>query len=115
MMRCSDSNSQAFSVKNGVWQSEIVLLIFFNIYLDDLSFLLNDSGTECMINECLINHLFYADDCALLAPSPRAIQKLSHICNMYANDCELTFNAKKTKVMYLKPKGMSNLHVPVFT
>ena len=91
------TNSQAFSIKNSVRQGGIVSPIFFNIDLDDLSFLLNDSGTGCMINECLINHLFYADDSALLAPSHRA-RKLNDICNMYANDCELTFNAKKTNL-----------------
>ena len=50
-----------------------------------------------------------------MAPSPSGLQKLIDICMTYASQYELSFNAKKTKVMCFKPKGMSDLYVPDFT
>ena len=43
-----------------------------------------------------------------------SLQTLLNICETYAKKYELSFNVKKTKVMCLKPKKMTNLSVPVF-
>ena len=113
MVRWGAFMSDSFAVSNGVRQGGILSPVLFNIYLDDLSVKLNNS-VGCSINGCTINHLFYADDSILMAPSPSGLQKLIDICVSYASQYELCFNAKKTKVMCFKPKSMSDLYVPVF-
>ena len=83
--------------------------------MDALSDLLNSSDVGCSVNSCKTNHLLYADDSVLLAPSPTAMQHLINICEKYAAKYELTFNVKKTKGMCFKPKSLSKLNIPVIT
>lgn len=115
MIRWGGCISKPFYVTNGVRQGGILSPSFFNIYLDELSQILNDNLSGCMINSCRINHLFYADDSVLLGPSPKSLQNLIDVCEEYAAKYELSFNIKKTKVMCFKPKCLKNIHVPDFT
>ena len=103
-IRWSNVISEPFTVINGVRQGGIASPFYFNIYLDNLSNLLSNAGVGCSINSLIVNHLFYADDSILMAPSLKALQQLINICVDYARDHELVYNVKKTKMMYLKPK-----------
>ena len=114
MVRWGSCLSDQFKVTNGVRQGSIISPYYFNVYLNDLSICLNKCTSGCEINSQKVNHIFYADDSVLLGPSPMSLQTLLNICEMYAKKYELSFNVKKTKVMCLKPKKMSNLSVPVF-
>ena len=53
----------------------------------------------------MFNHLNYADDCVLLAPSSAALQSLISICEEFANDNEMIYNTKKTMCMTFYPKS----------
>ena len=79
--RWGDTCSVSFCVTNGVRQSGIISPILFNLYMDDLSLLLNCSGIGGYIGTTLINHLCYVDD--LLCPislSSSGMQQLLNIC-----------------------------------
>ena len=65
IVRWGNCVSQSFNAQNGVRQGGIGSPIFFNVYLDSLSTILNNSCTGCMVNNCLGNHLLYADDSIL--------------------------------------------------
>ena len=114
MVRWGSSISSCFTVTNGVRQGGILSPLFFNLYLDELSMVLNECNTGCSINSCVTNHLFYADDSVLLGPSPSSLQSLINLCELYANKFELTFNIKKTKVMCFRPKVLSRIFIPEF-
>jgi len=45
--------------------------------------------------------LGYADDIVLIAPSPSAMCKLLAICEVYASDYDIIFNADKSKFIVL--------------
>ena len=47
--------------------------------------------------QCM-NHLMYADDICLLAPTASAMQQLLDICNDYGLANDITFNPLKTVV-----------------
>ena len=47
--------------------------VLFNTYIDDLSSALNNSMIGCSFNGVLDNHLMYADDTCVIAPSPSAL------------------------------------------
>ena len=61
--------SDPFTVSNGVRQGSILSPTLFSIYLDSLSVKLSESGVGCTFNSKCFNHLVYADDTVLLAPS----------------------------------------------
>lgn len=106
--------SASFMVINGVRQGSILSPILFNFYLEDLSNELHDLKVGCHISDICCNHLFYADDCVLIAPSPNALQKLLNCCQKFADKNELVYNEKKTKCMVFKPNGFYDLHIPKF-
>ncbi len=104
--------SECFTVSNGVRQGGILSPILFNIYMDDLSVVLNNSKLGCRINGTAVNHLMYADDTCLIASSPTALQNLLNICSDFAYVNSVVFNEGKTKLMCYKPKSLANLRVP---
>ena len=106
--------SDFFYVTNGVRQGGILSPILFNIYIDNLSCRLNNSGIGCHINGKCMNHIIYADDSVILAPSPMALQRLLNICSQYAKEFDIIYNAKKSCVMSFMPNRL-NLYVPSFS
>ena len=104
--------SSSFNVSNGVRQGRVISPILFNLVADDLSRKLNECYAGYYLNGQSQNHLFYADDSVLIAPSPHALQELVDICQVYARDNGIRYNVKKTVCMCVKPKTRKHLKVP---
>ena len=111
-VKWSNCLSTYFKVTNGVRQGGIMSPILFNTFINDLSVNLLEEGVGCHLGTQCMNHLFYADDSVLLAPSPSALQKLIHICEQFALDNEMLYNPKKSTCMCFRSKEMKKLHVP---
>ena len=86
--------------------------MFFSVYMDDLSIVLNSSKVGCALNGVTINHLMYADDTCLLAPSPAALQHLLNLCSDFACNNSVVFNEGKTRLMCYRSRLQSNLQIP---
>lgn len=96
--------SDSFTVCNGVRQGSLLSPKLFTIYIDDLSRLLSACSTGCYVNGMCANHLFYADDICLLAPSSNAMQHLLNICVSYGEQHDIVFNAQKSLHLVFKPR-----------
>ena len=83
--------------------------------MDELSVKLNNVVLGCYVNGQPLNHLFYADDSVLLAPTPEALQKMIHICETFGDDVELVYNTKKTFCMSVFPRWLKGLCTPDIT
>ena len=83
-IRWGSQYSGCFAATNGVRQGGVLSPALFNCYMDDLSNVLLQSKLGCNINGLYVNHLMYADDTCLIAPSPGALtvppQSLFRIC-----------------------------------
>ena len=70
-----------------------------------MSVLLIKSNVGCMIDGVCYNHLFYADDLCLLAPSAIAPQKLLNVCYQYGITHDITYNPSKLVCIGFKPSN----------
>ena len=106
-MRWNNQLSNAFHVTNDMQQGGIISPPLFNVYMDTLS--LNGMRIGCCINNCVINHLIYADDLVLFPPSAKGLQKLVETVHNYGVDNNIKFNQTRQSVcvlskLYLKSR-----------
>jgi hypothetical protein len=61
------------------------------------------SGVGCYIGMTFVGALAYADDIVLSAPAPNATRKLLTICDDFAAQYDIVFNADKSKFLVIIP------------
>ena len=110
---CNNVMSSPFTVSNGVRQGGVLSPILFNIFIDDLSDILCATKLGCYLNDTCFNHICYADDAVLLAPSPEALQLLINKCQDFACNNDMIYNVKKSVIMAFRSPVLGNLPLPV--
>ena len=85
-----------FHCLNGVRQGGILFPRLFAVYVDDLLKQLRDARSGCFIWHQYINHVMYADDICLRAPSALGLQKLLKMCYNFSQDNDIFFNSLKS-------------------
>jgi len=83
-------------VKNSVRQSGIISPMLFCINIDGLLCILSESGVGCYTGNVFVGALAYADNIALLAPTPSTMRRLLRICDEYGQQFSVMFNAAKS-------------------
>ena len=79
----------------------------FIVYIDDLNNMLNSAGIGCHIHNCCTNHVFYADDICVIAPSPSGLQGLLNRCAKFGLENYVEYNPIKSLCMVFKPRGFN--------
>ena len=92
--------SDPFDVTNGVRQGGVLSPVLFTVYLDELLQRLSALAIGCHVGHHYVGSLCYADDIALLAPSPSGLRILLRECELFATDHNLIFIATKTQLIY---------------
>ena len=72
-VRWNSCMSHSFFVSNGVRQGSVLSPVLFAVYLDGLLQKLSETGVGCYRGTHFVGAVCYADDIALLAPSPSAL------------------------------------------
>jgi hypothetical protein len=67
--------------------------------------LLADTGIGCYIGTNFVGALAYADDIVILAPTATAMRRLLAVCDEYAREYNISFNASKSKCMIIVPSS----------
>jgi len=93
-----------FTALSGVKQGAVLSLILYCVYVDDLLLILSKAGVGCFIGLRFVGALAYANDHLLLAPTAPAMRKLLAICEDYAPEYRISFNALKSngRLLYLR-------------
>ena len=109
------SLSRHFCVLNGVKQGGVLSPVLFCVYFDELLCKLSGAGYGCHIGDIFVGVLAYADDVVLLAPSPSAMRNMLALCDEFANEYSVAFNANKSKCLVVQPRqnrGLPLLNLP---
>lgn len=101
-VKWSGSQSDMYRLDCGVRQGGLSSPSLFNLYIDRLIRGLSNSNVGCSIDGVCVNNISYADDMVLLSPSIRALRKLIRICECYAEEHGLRYNAVKSELMVFK-------------
>ena len=110
--------SDKFPTSNGIRQGGLLSPYLFNVYIDGLSCKLNNIGVGCYINNVCINHICYADDIVVMAPSVAALQRILNECNVYADDHVIKFSVGdegKSQCLICWPRSWRHKFLPKFT
>jgi Reverse transcriptase (RNA-dependent DNA polymerase) len=98
--------SNYFLAANGVKQGGVLSPILFVVFIL-MALIVGSScykaGCGCYVGKHFMGALAYADDIVLLSPSPIALRKMLEICDTYALDYNICFNAKKSKCLIVAP------------
>ena len=113
-IKWGNSYSHYFTICNGVRQGGILSPRLFALYVNQLTDGLLSCNAGCYINDMCINHVMYADDICLLAPSASAMQSLLDVCYDYGSDNDILFNPIKSVYTIFKPKAYKLYLPPVF-
>ena len=107
--------SSKFNVTNGIRQGGVLSPLLFNVYVNELSELMNKSGIGGNIGGAIINHMLYADDVCIASLSSSGLQQLLYIlvCNDYCELHYLTLNAIKSMCMYFSIDINKHCGLPV--
>ena len=68
--------------------------------MNDLSVQLQKLPAGCYCGDMVVNHLMYADDIVLLAPSGKGVQTIIDATYAYGNAYDIVFNITKSMVMF---------------
>ena len=83
--------------------------LLFCVYIDDLLLRLAKSGIGCYLGRTFVGALAYADDVVLVCPTPSAMHKLLLLCEDFASEYDVQFNAKKSKLLLCSPRRRNKL------
>ena len=74
--------------------------LLFNLYVNNLSVQLHKWPVGCRCGDMVVNHLMYADDIVLLAPSGKGVQTIIYTTYAYGNAYDNIFYITKSQVMF---------------
>ena len=103
--------SNYFTICNGVRQGGILSHWLFTLYVNQLTNKLIACHAGCYFNSMCINHVMYADDICLLAPTASAMQSLLYVCYEYGTDNDILFNPITSVCTVYKSKAYK-LYLP---
>ena len=62
-------------------------------------------NTGCRMSNIIVNHLLFADDAVIFAPSSKGLQQLLDICSEFAATHNVVFNVKKSQCLIVASKN----------
>ena len=79
--------------------------MLFNIFIDDIDDIFDDSCHPITMQNEKINHFLYADDLVLVSDSPEGLQNALNKVGKYAEDKQLNISIDKSKTMVFNQSG----------
>ena len=95
-----------------VWALSNLFLDFFtffnfakplrlNVYINELSESLSKLHVGCCCGNTVVNHIMYADDIVLFAPSAKGLHNTINVCYAHGCDADIICNSSTSQVMFV--------------
>ena len=81
---------------------------YFLTFTWNLSLQLHRQPIGCSVGDTVVNHMLYADELVLFAPSATGLQKLLDLSHTYGCNHYMEFNPSKSSVMYIDSRKAGN-------
>ena len=104
-VKLSDGLLQPFTTTISVKQGCVLSPLLFNLYIDKISDIFDQSCSPVKINNKDLNCLLWADDLLLVSESAQGLQNCINKMEKFYNDLDLKINIKKTKVIIFNRGG----------
>ena len=103
-IKLANCRTPFFSYKRGVRQGCILSPLLFNIYINEIPKLFEQTLSDplALPNGTAINSLLYADDLVILSRSKSGLQNCLNQLHTWCNKWLMEINTKKTKIMILQ-------------
>ena len=88
------------NIKNVIKQRGCLFPSLSSIYLNKLIEILRTSNVGCRYGSQYMGVYYYADDLSLLSQTLTGLQEMLRLCELYAIDHNIIFNAKKSQLLY---------------
>ena len=111
-VRWDTHTSDPRQVQNGVRQGGVMSPLLFSVYMDELLIRLKNCGVGCYVGNQFMGAVAYADDVSILAPNVASLRQLLIICEKFAEDFDVKFNASKSVIVVHGPDAVNrNINV----
>ena len=105
IIKMNGKATQPLFTHKGVRQGCVLSPCLFNIFINDLPDIFDDSCRPVWNGNKKISCLMFADDIVMLSESKEGLQKCLQKLEKYTSDWDMTVNKKKTKIMIIQSKG----------
>ena len=94
-----------FSSKIGVKQGDVLSPTLFNLYVNDLPSIFDETCDGATLSDQKLNCLLYADDLVLISRSRNGLQNCLNKLADYCQNWKMEVNLSKTKIMIMSKTG----------
>jgi hypothetical protein len=102
--------SDYFQMELGIRQGDCLSPILFNLFINDIGEIFNDTTAPISIGTFKLNHLLYADDLVLVSKTKEGLQNCLNKLHDYVNKWNLEVNINKTNVVIFQKYGKKLKH-----
>ena len=110
-VRFGTAMSSHFSISNSIKKRGVIFPILFTIYIDNLIIQLRNLNIGCKIGNSDLGVFGYVDDLTFLCPSLAGLKQMLNVCENYAKEYNILFNASKSKLMHFGKNYFDAQHV----
>ena len=90
----------------GLKQGCVFSPILFNLFINKISSIFDETCSPVKINNISVNSLLWADDLMLVSETPAGLQNAINKMNTFYQSLDLKINIKKTKVIVFNKRGI---------
>ena len=105
MIKVSGGYLNPIPSTRGLKQGGVLSSRLFNIFIDDINLIFDESCDPVKLLNSPLSHMLYADDLVLMSRSKAGLQECLNRLEKYCQTWQLELNENKSQVIIFNPAG----------